>query len=550
MKEGRLLFVFVGLMAGFFVLLISMFFLSTNMEYADMARRQSEAVITLSQGRGDIYDCNFMPLTGVESSDYALAVTGDTAYEEYFRVMDSEDIAQAYALYDQKTPYIIEVSERDDENPFEFTAPSRYVDNQTAAQIIGYLDNSGSGAQGIEKAYDDLLSAGGTRQDIEYGKSALGEILASTEPNVQSSDGTGQGIVLTIDSTIQRVCEGIAAQHLDRGAIVVMEVQTGRIKAAVSVPQLYPNDILRNIEDNDTAFINRTATAFNVGSVIKPLIAATLMEQGHDPDATYSCHGFIDVSDQTYSCFNGIAHGEIDMYDALSESCNGYFINYGIELSPEVLHQKAQEVGLGTEIMSDDFVVSEAGILPSIAELSNIGERASYSFGQGLFTATPIQITAMINTFANAGAYISPSLVEGVYNGYTDEMTESFYDPVIRRVFSENTAREVIAGMEMSVTEGSSDEAATLFGAVAGKSGTAETGRTLIEATDENGDPLDETVGWFSGFYPADDPKYTITVMQDGQNTMGEQMAEVFSQVCDTLRYHDSELPQGEVPVV
>ncbi len=498
MKEGRLITIVLILMICFFGLLVSVFLLSSNVELYRLAAEQSEATINLSAGRGDIFDCNLEPLTSTTSKVYALAVTGEDAYSEYFRRLTTEDQQLAYELYNQKTPYLIELNELLSDNPYEFTDSSRYLDLQIASNIIGYLDNSALGAQGIEKAYNDLLERGGVIKDIVYDKDAIGSIMMSTQPQVDYIYGTGEGIILTIDKTIQRIGEGLAEQYLDKGAIVVMESKTGRIKAAVSTPMLYPNDILTNIEEDDGAFINRPATAYNIGSVIKPLMAAELIETGGNTDVIYECSGSIEV--------------------------NGH-------------------------IMVDDYLVSESGVLPTSQQLEDLGERASFSFGQGMVMATPIQMTAALNIFANEGMYITPTLVEGIYNQLTDRVDESFYSPTMRRVISQQTAETVGGMLESVVPVGTADEAQPIVGTAAGKSCTAQTGRYIPHELldfipDDPQEKIDETVAWFVGYYPADDPKYTITIMQEGSYSLGEEMGEIFSQLCNSLRYYDEDLSE------
>ncbi len=551
MKEGRLITIIILFMSGFFLLLISTFLLSSNLELRRLAQQQSEAVLTLSQGRGDIFDCNLEPLTSTTSKVYAFAVTGEEAYSEYFRRLTEQGQAQAYELYNQNTPYLIEIDGSDGQNPYEFSDTNRYLNEQIAPNIIGYLDNSATGAQGIEKAYNDLLERGGVKTEVTYERDALGSITLNSEPLLSYIYGTGEGIILTIDKTIQRICEGIAVDNIPKGAIVVMEVQTGRIKAAVSTPMLYPNDILRNIEADDGAFINRPATAYNVGSVIKPFIAAALIEEGVDTGATYQCNGSIEINGHIYHCYNEKAHGEVDLESALAQSCNGYFIANGIELESEILYQTMKNVGFGTSIISDGFVVSEAGVLPSSEQLNNLGEKASFTFGQGLLMSTPIQVSAAMNVFANNGRYISPTIVEGVYNQITDRVDESFYSPVIKEVIPEDTAQIISDMLNLVITQGTSSAAAPLFGEAAGKTGTAQTGRYLnTEISSEysiySEEKTDETVAWFSGYYPADDPKYTITIMQEGSDALGEEMGSIFASICNSLRYYDSDLPTSD----
>ena len=83
--------------------------------------------------------------------------------------------------------------------------------------------------------------------------------------------------MLTIDETIQRICEGVAQQMMKKGSIVVLETATGRVRASVSVPTYDPDDVATSISRNDSSLINRSISAFNVGSVFKPILAAAIL---------------------------------------------------------------------------------------------------------------------------------------------------------------------------------------------------------------------------------------------------------------------------------
>lgn len=546
MSEGRLIFLYLVFVTGFCIVLLSLFFISSNLTYSEMAGKQSRAVITLSKGRGEIYDYKLNPLTSVKSKVYALAVSGQDAYAEYFRSLDSSDQAKAYELYDKKTPYLIELAQNSPKGDFEFLGEARYLNEQPAAHIIGYLDNSGTGVQGVERAFDTLLKEGGVVKNVSYYKGALGEIMQNNKPSILRFDGTGEGIVLTIDTVIQRICEGIA-KNIKKGSIVVLETSTGRVKAAVSMPALYPSNIIKNLLDNDGAFINRSAAAFNVGSVIKPLIAAALLDNGLDKEEIYTCYGSIEVSGHTYRCYSLYGHGEVNLERAIEVSCNTYFINYGLQVPPQILAEFGRNVGFGNKLSIGDYTVSVKGRLPSATELSRIGERASFCFGQGLVTATPIQIAAMMNIFATGGVYISPTLIEGIYNQFSNEITESFYSPVIKRVLPQQDANVINKALCLAVSDGIAKNAQPLNATAAGKTGTAQTGRLIAieEQTAQQiskGEPVDETVAWFCGYYPAQNPKYTIVVMQDASSLMGEAMCEIFAKICNKLCYYDEEL--------
>ena len=111
---------------------------------------------------------------------------------------------------------------------------------------------------------------------------------------------TSSGVMLTLDASVQRVCEAVAREMMEKGSIVVMETSTGRILASVSMPEYDPDDPSASIDAQDSPFLNRSISAYNVGSVFKPLLAAAAIEQGIPAETTYHCTGSITVAGHTY----------------------------------------------------------------------------------------------------------------------------------------------------------------------------------------------------------------------------------------------------------
>ena len=137
-----------------------------------------------------------------------------------------------------------------------------------------------------------------------------------------------------------------------------------------------------------------------------------------------------------------------------------------------------------------------------------------------------------MNAIANGGMYVSPTFVKGYVDGYSKTVTENLYAPVMRRVCSEETAARVTQMLVGVVKEGLGHEARPTQGNAAGKTGTAQTGRM-----DEKGNEKMDV--WFSGFFPADDPAYTVTVMLDDDAQDSGAACRIFARVASALAYFE-----------
>ncbi|MEG2054147.1 MAG: penicillin-binding transpeptidase domain-containing protein, partial [Oscillospiraceae bacterium] len=202
---------------------------------------------------------------------------------------------------------------------------------------------------GIEFAFDEELKNAQDKIFVCCKTNARGALQVGEIPYLSSKQGTGQDVVLTIDDTIQRLCEAQAQQKMEKGSIVVIDVKTGRIKTSVSVPSFDPTNINKSIENGDTSLINRATCEFNVGSIFKPLLAAVALENGIDEKETYTCKGYIEVGDHIYRCANFVGHGEVDLKKALEVSCNCYFVDLGQKLGGDAIFDFANMVGFGKE---------------------------------------------------------------------------------------------------------------------------------------------------------------------------------------------------------
>ena len=159
--------------------------------------------------------------------------------------------------------------------------------------------------------------------------------------------------------------------------------------------------------------------------------------------------------------------------------------------------------------------------------LASSGQLANFSFGQGQLLATPVQIAGMMNAIAADGVYRTPSFLLGTVRESDGARLEAAAAPAERQVFSAQTAQTLRTLLQGVVEQGTGHDAAPLYETAGGKTGTAQTGQFE--------DGREKMNLWFAGFYPADDPQYTIVVLQDGQNDPEYSSAKIFSQVCEVL---------------
>ena len=524
------------LLAG--IVLCRTLWVGTDTQYAANAGAQTAQSTELPRQRGNFYDRNGKRLTGYTEEWYALCIPGDVSYATLFPYVSYSEQVELYEKRNVTKPFLVRV-DRDltAEGVPTFETFERYLPVPIAVHLLGYLDGEGSGVSGLEYAYDDVLARAGDEAVISCVTTAQGRLLSGSKPDVQiETPGTQQGVQLTLDADIQRLCEGVAALTMERGCIVVMDTQTGEILASVSMPEYDPRNVAKSIQADDTSLINRTLSPFSAGSVFKVVLAAAAYENGLDW-FTHTCTGSVEVAGQTYRCAQGRAHGTVNLREALEQSCNCYFVELGQVLGGSRILLEAEKFGFGQACAVAPGLKSNAGVLPAAESLENVGQLALFSFGQGGLTATPLQITAMMNTVADGGTYYTPRFVRGVTDD-TRQIVTPLQIPEPESVLDADTARILRSMLQSVVEEGIGGDAAPQEQAAGGKTGTAQTG----QYTEQREELLNY---WFSGFYPADTPRYTITVLQDGVLEPEYSSAAIFARVANGLHVMDrAESPQ------
>lgn len=476
---------------------------------------QSTRTLTVYSGRGTIYDCNLEPLTNRNASYRAAVIPTAESIERLQGHCDRSD-KELQTLLENGSAFVCTVDQPTlaSEEILVFSVPERY--DGTAAHILGYLDGNGKGVSGMEASYDARLSQ--EPYTVSYRVDATGRAISFT--GINEPEQSAGGVVLTIDRELQQLCEE-AGKTIEKGAIAVMECDTGKLRAVCSFPDYPQDDPASVLESEGGPLLNRAFSPYAVGSAFKVVTAAdAYLENAPFPDH-FNCTASIDIGGVTFHCHNDQGHGLVDSKRAMMVSCNPYFITLGQQLSPDRFLQTARDCGFGKQTTLANGIISSAGKLPSLDELSLPAGLANFSFGQGTFTGTPVQLAQMMSTVTNSGVCPTPSLVEGETDGtQLPQSTPS----ASSRAFSADIA-DVLRETLIACLSEQQSGATPLHTTAGGKTSTAQTGSY------ENGQELCN--GWFVGFFPAEQHKYAVAIVVEDAEAGNVDAAPVFREIAD-----------------
>lgn len=379
-----------------------------------------------------------------------------------------------------------------------------YPAKDVAANLIGFLGEEGKPAAGLEQVFDNQLKGRDGSDTFQVGggnRIPLGE-------NTRVKPHNGTELRLTIDRDAQWYAQKMLRNTVHRvraqsAALVALDTKTGEILALADYPTFDAN---RGSKAPKGDWGSRAlSNVYEPGSVEKVLTAAALIEEGKVSPATrITVPPELPVADRVIGDY--FEHGRIRLTLAgvIAKSSNIGTVLATRQIGSSTLDGYLRKFGLGQKT-AIGMPGETRGILPPLA-WSPLTQ-ATVSFGQGL-SVNALQMAAAVNTIANKGEYISPSLIEG--RATTTMGVEVGTDTATRRrVVSPRTAAEVSQMMEMVTTEG----AGTAPGVgikgyrVAGKTGTAQQVGASCKCYDGS------LAVSFAGFAPADDARFTVYVV-------------------------------------
>ncbi len=514
-------------MVVFGVLMLNIFFIGIDAGTSEASQTANTKSISLSYSRGMIYDRNMCKMVNNQLEILTVVLPDNEALSKINSYITFE---QKTELYDNLANGKVSVIKTDavinEQTVKSVYSANRYSHDQLCAHIIGHLDNNGDGVLGIEKIYNNYLSQQAGELKAKWNVNALGHILYGEGISFESDNYLSPaGIQLTIDLRIQKIVEDVLREYnIGNGAAVVMNSETGELLASASVPTFDPNNLGNAVLNSDSPFINRAFTPYSVGSVFKPIVAATALE--NNTDLTYECTGTITVGGKAFSCNNETAHGLVNMKTAMEQSCNCYFIALGQLAEEENLLSMCKNMGLGKSVELADNYFIKSGTLPTQEELSSPPSLANFSFGQGTFSASPIQMASAYSVFANGGYYREPTLMKGIVDSNGD-IIQKVALPQKKQVLSSGTVAEINEILQSVITNGNGHRAYSEMCVGYGKTATAQSGWYQ--------DDREITHTWFCGYFEINDIKFTAVILKEDGNSGAQDCAPIFKTLSEKI---------------
>ncbi len=407
-----------------------------------------------------------------------------------------------------------------------------YTENDGFGHLLGYVklpqqDKEGNyyniyttGLAGAELAFDGVLEGKNGEEIIET--DVYGELRSAS---VSTKPIDGDNINLSIDSRLQVAFHGFIKDLADSvsyegGAGIIMDIYTGEVVALTSYPEYNPNivssgkegkKIAQYVSNSRKPFLDRTTSGlYTPGSIVKLFVALGALGEGViNPNKSILSTGEIRIQNpynpELFSTFlDWKAHGYVNMRQAIAVSSNVYFysVGGGFEdqkgIGIDKIGEYVKKFGIGDKT-GIEFPEKE-GIVPNpkwkgstfVDGTWRLGDTYNTAIGQYGFQVTPIQIARAVGAIANGGTLLTPTTLKN-----------SNLKKTLIKVKDEHF-RIVQEGMKLAVKEGTARGLSNPWVEVAAKTGTAQIG-----ARNEFSN------SWVTGYFPADNPKYSFVVLMD-----------------------------------
>ncbi|TFC92568.1 penicillin-binding protein 2 [Cryobacterium sinapicolor] len=420
-------------------------------------------------------------LAANKNSDYAVVVRAVDV--SVFRAIDALDIPWMYA---EKNPGRV------------------YPDGAVAGNLVGFVSSGGEAQAGIELGQDACLASTNGTETYEKGADGV-RLPESTVTTAKAKDGGD--VVTTIDSDLQWfVQQVLAEQAVATGAawgnVVVQEVKTGKLVAVADYPSVDPNNVNGTSDAADRG--SRAFTApFEPGSTYKALTTASVLDAGAATPLSrvVAPYRYLPPNGANVNDSSNHADLNLTLTGVMIESSNTGMSKFGELISDQQRYDYMKKFGVGSASESG-FLAEESGTLRPYEDWDNQTKYATM-FGQGL-TTTAIQVSSIYQTLANNGVRMPVQLVAGCRHadGTMTDVPEAVGTPVV----SAAAARETADILEMVYQKAWLAKTWEIPGyRVGAKTGTAQ-------MPDGQGGYTKGYLVSVSGFAPADDPQYVVSV--------------------------------------
>ncbi|MCR2042824.1 peptidoglycan D,D-transpeptidase FtsI family protein [Anaerosalibacter massiliensis] len=500
-----------------------------NEEYRLAALKQRGKEVEIYPARGIIYDKNLIPLTNRERVP-TLFLIGDYFLKdkEALDFIMDKGIETDLINRDMNQFKEIEIDELLDNDSLPkgifFTEKiARYNKENILSHVIGHTKKSeNKGESGIEKTFDDVLKKENTGSIYFEIDNKKNPILGGGYSLVENKDiNKPSNVQLTVDYHIQKIVEEIMDEEGIKGSVIVSDTNNGDIVAMASRPNFIQGEIDNFFNRENMELYNKgIQVSYPPGSLFKVVVLLAALEE--DPSLireNFYCKGFEELNDLVIKCNKEEGHGELSIKEAFAKSCNSAFIQIGERVGSDKVIDAAKKLGFGEKI-NIGLTEEVKGNLPKGEETKgpSIG---NISIGQGSVEVTPLQITNMIMIIANKGVKKDLSIIKGIV---TDDgkMVKEFNKEKNEEVVSEESCKVIDEYMAEVILNGTARSMNLEdIGGAAGKTGSAQ---AILNGKD--------TIhGWFSGYFPRENPKYVITVFVEDDSSGSASAIPIFEKI-------------------
>jgi peptidoglycan glycosyltransferase len=407
-----------------------------------------------------------------------------------------------------------------------------YPERDLVAHPVGYSTIERA-RTGLEESLNDYLTGSNANLDTVI-DNALDTLRGLTQ--------RGNDVVTTIDARAQALAMNALAGKC--GAVVALEPETGRVLVMASAPSYDPNLVESNFNrilrtrsgcPSASPLLDRaTAGRFIPGSIFKVVTAAAALDSGRiRPSTTFNDPGYcIEYGQRVYNYADQSGpsvFGTVTFAQALENSINSVFCEVGKRLGPNLVLEYTQRFGFyeeppiqlpGAEITPSGLYRNNRLYLPKDPNEVDPGRLA---FGQERLQVTPLQMALVASGIANDGVVMEPTLVDRIV-APDGKVIQGPRAEEWKEAVKPQTAAELTSMMTAVVASGTGTAAQIPGVPVAGKTGTAETGRA------------GQNDVWFIAFAPADRPRVAVAVAVSNQaSTGGETAAPIAKQIIEAL---------------
>lgn len=390
------------------------------------------------------------------------------------------------------------------------TETRSYPQGKMFAHVAGYSTRGRIGVESLANFY--LLTS----------NAFFGEQIAK---EIREEKNIGDNVVTTLNFELQQAAYNALGNH--RGAVVVLEAETGKILTMVSKPDFDPNRLNEDWEElnkegnTESALYNRALQGlYPPGSTFK--IVTLLEYMREDPsyeEFRFHCNGSLTEGNYTISCYGKNAHGDEDLRKAFAKSCNTAFSSIGLSLNESIFKTNCEGLLFNSELPLE-LPYSKSSF--SLKEGSTPAERMMTAIGQGETLVSPMHMAMLAGSIANGGVLMKPYLLERVET-YEGNVVKTFYPSIYGNLMTREESEILTEYMKAVITEGTGSKLDNMGFSIAGKTGTAE------YSSNKN-----ESHAWFVGFSDTGESDIVVCVLVEEAGSGSEYAVPIAKEMFQT----------------